>query len=110
MPLDFDLVVYQGEEIAVTLDLTDPLTGDPVDLSGGTFAARLWIASNPSVATPTVDDTDAATGRLVVELSATDTEQPPSREYRLEVRRTSAPVLTLAMGRIDLRDSAFVGG
>ena len=110
MPLDFDLVVYQGEELPLTLTFTDPLTGDPMDLSGGTFAARLWINGNASVATPTVDDTDAATGVLIVELSATDTEQPPAREYSLEVRRTSAPVLTLAMGRIDLRDSAFVGG
>jgi hypothetical protein len=109
MTLDFELVVYQGEALDVELTLKDA-DGDPVDLSGGTFEARLWIAGNPSVASPTVDDADAATGLLVVELAATDTAQPPSREYRLELRRTSAPALTLAFGRVELRDSAFVGG
>lgn len=109
MPLDFDLLVYQGEELDVELTFKDA-DGDPVDLSGGTFAARLWIAGNPSVAVPTVDGAQAALGVLVVELSATDTSQPPAREYRLELRRTSAPVLTLACGRVEIRDSAFVGG
>lgn len=98
---------YQGE--AVDLVLTCTASGAPIDLTGATVVARIGVAGNEAIKSPTVTLTTPASGVITVALAATDTQLAPGN-YTLEVRRTSGSPLTLAVGTLTILDSLFWEG
>lgn len=92
-PATRDVTIYQGDAYSHTLTFVDS-NGDPVDLTAsyGSYAAQVrQVFRNPSqeagdvLATFDIDDTNAATGVLVLSLSSSDTEDlPEACVYDLE--------------------------
>lgn len=98
---------YQGE--AVDLVLTCTASGVPVRSIGTTVVARVGVAGNEAIKSPTVTLTTPASGVITVAIAATDTQLAPGA-YTLEVRRTSGSPLTLAVGTLTILDSPFWEG
>lgn len=62
-----DVEFWREDDFPFTLTFTDPETGDPLDLSSHTLSATIGDQ------TATLDETDAATGVIVVSLDDTQT-------------------------------------
>ena len=72
VPNAVDLALYAGDEVSFTVVVTNP-DGTQRDVSGLAIAQiRASRADTDPAATFTVDDTDAATGRLVLTLDPAD--------------------------------------
>lgn len=74
VPQVLDLIMYAGDGVKFRLVVTD-VAGAPVNLTG-TMIAQVRVARedpDPSVASFTVDLTDAATGIAVLELTGVQT-------------------------------------
>lgn len=116
MPATVNLPIYRGDDFSEPIPFTVKATGAPVDLSGYTS----WLAqarTGPDAAdvafTFDVDDTDAATGILVLSLGATVTATlDPKVSLLYDVQGTgTAGVKTWLRGRVTVEpDVSRPGG
>lgn len=98
------LGLIAGDDFEATLTAKEG--GEPKDLSGQTFTAEARPApgSDTLTATFTVDDTDAATGVLVLSLDHDATEAIAQGEYVWDLRGVDGDgkVLTIMAGTLDV--------
>ena len=67
-PGELDLVWHGGDAVSITVNVVDDLAA-PVDLSAFSFVAEIRKSANdPTAFTITVDETNKATGALVLTL------------------------------------------
>jgi len=106
-PVVEDIMVWRGDNPVLTVTVTDPLTGLPIDLTGGTFAFTVNRSSDGSAAnewqlSPT--NTPGASG--VVTFQPTTTQMNiERRSYYYDVQWTNgSTVRTLATGRFIVED------
>lgn len=85
--------VTRGYDAVLTLTFVDD-AGAAIDLSAGSFTAAVLDRLDASAATITVDDTDAATGVLVLSIVNTDTADLTSLGYRWYLTENVSSALT----------------
>jgi hypothetical protein len=103
-PARRDVAAYRGDTYSHVLELEDG-NGAALDVSGSTFSAqvRRYPAADTPLASFTVDTSNAATGRVVLGLSAAVTAALPVGKHRWDVQQTTAGVvLTLAAGEFEV--------
>ena len=102
-----DIIVWRGDNPVITVTVTDPVTGLPVDLTGGTFAFTVnrnsdGSATNEFQLTPT---NTPSVGGVVTFQPTTLQMGLARRSYFYDVQWTSgSTVRTLATGRFIVRD------
>ena len=99
-----DLEAYQGDTFTHEIRMQN--SGNPINVSGSTFASQVRKRANYSTieATFSVDMTNAATGIVVFTLSASQTAGLLAGRYRYDVHQiTGSTVLTLTYGNFELR-------
>lgn len=105
------LVVTRQDDETLTLTVTDPDTGDPVDITGGelTFLVKRDIGDDDADALVTktvgdgigIADQIADTGQATVTIASADTDGIEPGVYPWELQAVlAASVKTLARGRI----------
>lgn len=95
-----DLDLYRGDTYAHTVTFTDGT--DPVDVSGYSWLAQIRETTDSAAVVEafTVDTTNAATGVLVLRLSAAQAAELP-RSARWDLQRTAGGVVeTILAGRV----------
>jgi hypothetical protein len=95
--------VYQSRSYTLRLTIKDKATGDPIDLTGSTFASQLrrYRSSTDVAAAFTFDLTNAATGVVVMSLSPAQTAALAPGPYRWDVDQLVAGVPNpLAQGEL----------
>lgn len=100
MPGTYQLDVYRGDSETRIFTFTDE-AGDPIDYSASTWTAQIRRHEKAETAVDlTVDTTDAATGVIVVELSAEDSAALPGRGVWDLQRTTGDDVETVLAGPV----------
>ena len=96
LPGKYPITLYRGDSRTWSLLFTEDDGTTPVDMSGKTWAAQVRSSADatPVLLTLTVDDTDAATGVIVVNLPAsqwTDVDIPttaPTTKWAWDLQST----------------------
>lgn len=102
------LTVYRGDSFSVPFEFfTDTAKTVHLDLTayGSSFAAQMRTAPRATVEIPfDLDDTDAATGRLVLALTPAQTAALIYGEYQFDIQATADPasVKTLIVGTVSV--------
>ena len=99
-PATRDLTIYRGDDYAHTVTVTDE-AGDPVDVSGSTWAAQFRRHDRDETAVDfAIDATNAATGVIVHSLTAAQTADLPARGVYDLQRTTDGEVETYLAGDV----------
>ena len=97
--------IYQSRSYSLRLTLKDKATGDPLNVTGSTFASQLRrYNSSPDAVSFNVDTSGAATGVIVLTLTSTQTAAAnlPPGPYRWDVDKIDGPgvITPLAKGEL----------
>lgn len=107
VPASLNLDEVQGDDWTITLDFVDA-NGYAIDYSASSFTAtirRSKTKNSPIAATFTVDQTDAATGRVVLTLSSAVSELLTAKYYYYDIQEENyfSQKTTLIGGKITLQ-------
>lgn len=99
LPDKLNVKYKRGDTVGYLIQIND-VGGDPLDLTGRTYAAQLRRSPNSSTAVDMdVDTTDAATGQLVLRLDP-DVTETLTGNYQWDLQQTfGGTVRTILAGR-----------
>ncbi len=94
-PASRDVEIYRGDTWAHSIDFEDANSA-PVNMSGKTWLCQVRASTESStvLATVTVDTTNAATGTLVLRLTAMQTADLPTQVLRWDLQETTGGTVT----------------
>jgi hypothetical protein len=110
LPGDYPVTLYRGDTRVWSLAFTEDDGTTPIDLTGKTWRAQVreTVDSASPLMDITVDDTDAATGELVLTLPATEwvgvAAETPTEKWYWDLESTDAGVVrTYLAGKVKIR-------
>ena len=77
LPEKIDLEIYQGDDFYMTIWVTDPDTGTPIDLTGYTFRSQIRPTTDSDVILALFQFSVGGIGKVDVHLPGADTETLP---------------------------------